>query len=88
MFNERLQLLISPEQRHRLEEEARRRDASIASVIREAIDLHLGTVDRSARLRALDELRAMQGGPFLTPEELNREVAAEREQQFDLPPAP
>ena len=30
----------------------------------------------------------MQGGQFLTPEELNREVAAEREQQFDLPPAP
>jgi hypothetical protein len=30
----------------------------------------------------------MQGGNFLTPEELNREVAAEREQQFDLPPAP
>ena len=88
MFNERLQLLISPEQRRRLEAEARRRDASIASVIREAIDLHLGTVDRSARLRALEELRAMQGGPFLTPEELNREVAAEREQQFNLPTAP
>jgi hypothetical protein len=88
MFNERLQLLISPEQRRRLEAEARRRDASIASVIREAIDLHLGTVDRSARLRALEELRAMRGGPFLSPEELNREVAAEREQQFDLPTAP
>jgi hypothetical protein len=88
MFNERLQLLISPEQRRRLEAEARRRDASVASVIREAIDLHLGTVDPAARLRALDELRAMQGGPFLSPEELNREVAAEREQQFDLRAGP
>jgi hypothetical protein len=88
MFSERLQLLISPEQRRRLEAEARQRDASVASVIREAIDLRLGTVDRSTRLRALEEIRAMQGGPFLTPEELNREVAAEREQQFDLPPAP
>ena len=88
MLNERLQLLISPEQRRRLEAEARRRDASVASVIREAIDLHLGTTDRSARLRALEEIRAMQGGPFLTPEELNREVGAEREQQFDLPTGP
>ena len=88
MFNERLQFRVSREQRRALEAEARRRDASIASVIREAIDLHLGIVDRSARLRAFEEIRAMQGGTFLTPEELNREVAAEREQQFDLPAAP
>jgi hypothetical protein len=88
MFSERLQILISPEQRRALEAEAQRREASVASVIREAIDLRLGTVDRSARLRALEEIRAMQGGPFLSPEELNREVAAEREQQLDFPTAP
>ncbi len=88
MLNERLQLLISPEQRRALEAEADRREASVASVIREAIDVHLGIVNRSARLRAVEEIRAMQGGKFLTPDELNREVAAEREQQFDLPPAP
>ena len=85
MFSERLQLVISPEQRRRLEEEARQRDASVASVIREAIDAHLGTVDRAARMRALEEIRAMQGGKFLTPEEINEAVAAERESQFDLP---
>jgi hypothetical protein len=88
MFSERLQILISPEQRRALEAEAERREASVASVIREAIDLRLGTTDRSARLRAVEEIRAMQGGQFLTPDELNREVAAEREQHFDLPPAP
>jgi predicted transcriptional regulator len=88
MLDQRLQLLISPEQRRALEAEAERREASVASVIREAIDVHLGIVDRSARLRAIEEIRAMEGGRFLTPEELNREVAAEREQQFDLPPAP
>jgi predicted DNA-binding protein len=88
MLNQRLQLMISAEQRRRLEAEAKRRDASVASVIREAVDAHLGTVDRAARLHAVEEIRAMQGGKFLTPEELNREVAAEREQQFDLPPAP
>lgn len=82
MLNERLQLLISPEQRRRLEAEARRREASVASVIREAIDVHLGTVDRSARVRAVEEIAAMRAGPFLTPEELNRIVAEEREAQF------
>jgi predicted transcriptional regulator len=88
MFSERLQILISPEQRRALEAEAERREASVASVIREAIDLRLGTVDRAARLRAVEELSAMNAGPFLTPEELNRIVAEEREAQFDLPPAP
>ena len=88
MFTERLQLVISPEQRRWLEEAARQRDASVASVIREAIDLHLGIVDRATRIRAVEEIAAMQGGPFLTPEEINEAVAAEREQQFDLPPAP
>ena len=84
MYDQRLQLLLSPEQRRRVEDEARRRQASVASVIREAIDAHLGTVDRAARLRALEELRAMRSGPFLTPEELNRIVEEEREAQFKL----
>jgi len=87
MFNERLQLLISPEQRRRLEMEAERRNASVASLIREAIDVHLGPIDRSTRMRAVEELRAMEGGPFLTPEEINQAVAAERESNFDLPAA-
>ena len=84
MFDQRLQILISPEQRRRVEEEARRRDASVASVIRDAIDAHVGTVDRAAKVRAVEEIRAMRGGRFLTPEELNRIVGEEREAQFDL----
>ncbi len=88
MFNVRLQLLISPEQRRRLEAEAKRRDASVASVIREAIDVHFGTVDRSARLRAVDELGAMEGGHFLPPDELSRLIASEREEFLDLPAQP
>jgi hypothetical protein len=84
MFSERLQILISPEQRRALEAEADRQEASVASVIREAIDLRLGTVDRSERLRALEEIRAMRSGPFLTPDELNGIVEEEREAQFKL----
>jgi hypothetical protein len=67
-----------------LEAEAERQEASVASVIREAIDLRLRTVDRSERLRALEEIRAMRSGPFLTPDELNRIVEEEREAQFKL----
>jgi hypothetical protein len=84
MFSERLQILISPEQRRALEAEAERQEASVASVIREAIDLRLRTVDRSERLRALEEIRAMRSGPFLTPDERNRIVEEEREAQFKL----
>lgn len=85
MFKERLQLLISKEQRRRLEDEAARRDASVASVIREAIDVHFGTVDRSARLRAVDELRAMEDGRFLAPDELDRVIASEHDELLELP---
>lgn len=85
MFKERLQLLITREQRQRLEAEAKRRDASVASVIREAIDARLGTVDRSARMRAVEELGAMEGGRFLEPDELNRAIASERDELPDLP---
>jgi hypothetical protein len=84
MFSERLQILISPEQRRALEAEAERQEASVASVIREAIDRHLGATDRAARMRAVEEIAAMRAGPFLTPEELNRIVEEEREAQFGL----
>jgi predicted DNA-binding protein len=84
MYDQRLQLLLSLEQRRRVEAEARRRDASVASIIREAIDAHLGTVDRAARLRAVEEIAAMRASPFLTAEELNRIVEEEREAQFKL----
>lgn len=38
MFSERLQVLIDPEQRRRLEIEAAARGSSVAALIREAID--------------------------------------------------
>lgn len=39
MFPERLQVLIGVEQRERLEREARARGTSVATLVREAIDL-------------------------------------------------
>ena len=77
MFSERLQILISPEQRKRLETEARRRGSSVAALIREAVDLHVGAPARPERTQAIAAIRAMRGR-HLTPEELERLVEQER----------
>lgn len=79
MLNERLQILVSPEQRKRLETEARRRGTSVATLVREAIDSRFGAVTREARLRAVAEIRDARGGRFLPPEELERLIGEERE---------
>lgn len=83
MYSERIQILLSPDQRQRLEEEAERRKSSVASLVREAIDARFGVVSREDRVRAVEEIRAMQGGRFLSPEELNRLSAGEREDELD-----
>jgi hypothetical protein len=83
MFSERLQILVSKEQRRRLEGEAKRRDASVASVIREAIDAQLGGVAVDDRLEALGRIVAMQGAPYLPPEELRRAIAEARDEAVD-----
>jgi ribosome maturation protein Sdo1 len=79
MYSERIQLLISKEQRRRLEQEAKRRGTSVASVVRDAVDAQLGAPTRQQRLEALERIRSRHGAPFLTPEELNDLVAEERE---------
>ena len=81
MINERLQILVTSEQRRRLEEEALRRGASVASLIREAIDARFGAVTRADRLRALQEIHALNGR-FLPPEELDRLVVEERNRKL------
>ena len=77
MLSERLQILVTPDQRRRLEEEAKRRGTSVAGLIREAVDGHLGSVDREDRIGAVDAIRAMHGR-FLSIDELNRLVEEER----------
>lgn len=82
MLNERLQILVSPDQRRRLESEAQRRGMSVGGLIREAVDAHLGHVGTAERLEALDGIRAASGR-FLAPEELTRLVDAERDAIID-----
>lgn len=77
MYSERLQILVSPEQRRMLEAEARRRGVSVGALIREAVDEHLGIVDRSAREEALERIRGMSG-TYAPPDELNRIVEEAR----------
>jgi hypothetical protein len=85
MLNERLQILVSRDQRRRLESEAQRRGVSVGGLIREAVDVHLGHVGEIERLEALDAIRAADGR-FLSPDELNRLVDAEREAVIDAAP--
>lgn len=77
MYTERLQILVSPEQRRRLEATARRRGESVSALIRDAVDQHLGSVDPADRLESLDAIRAMHGR-FLPVGELERLVEEER----------
>ncbi len=79
MLDQRLQILVSHEQRALLEAEAKRRRSSVGSLIREAIDARFGAVSREERVRAAEEIAAMRAAPELTPREIDEILAAERE---------
>jgi hypothetical protein len=82
MLDQRLQILVTSDQRRRLEHEARRRGTSVGRVVRDAVDAQLGGVTQEERRAALEEIRAMRGR-YLPPEEINRIVAEEREEDLD-----
>jgi hypothetical protein len=77
MLSERLQIVLSPDQWRRWEAEARRRGISVASLIRDAVDRDLRSVDRPARIEAVGAIGEMRGR-FLTIHELDRVVEEER----------
>ncbi len=77
MYSERLQILVTPEQRKQWELEAKRRGTSVAGLIRESVDRDLGSPDGGGRASAVDAIRAMRGR-FLPPDELDRLVEEER----------
>jgi hypothetical protein len=79
MFTERLQVLMSKEQRRRLETEAKRRRSSVGALIREAIDARVGGATPEERARAIAKIKTMRGGRFLSPNELEQIVDEERE---------
>jgi predicted DNA-binding protein len=74
MFTERLQILVSKEQRQRLEREAKRRQSSVASVIRDAVEAELGGNSRQDRMQAVEAISRLHGAPHLPPEKLELEI--------------
>ena len=61
MYTERLQILLTKDQRARLEAEARSRRSSVAGVVREAVEAHLGGPSRDARVAAAERIGLMKG---------------------------
>lgn len=85
MLSERLQILVTPEQRRRLEREAERRNESVGSLIREAVDATFGGASETDRQEALDAIRTMRGS-YAAADEINRIVEEEREALLDQLP--
>lgn len=83
MFSERLQILVTPEQRRLLESEARHRGGSVGGLVREAIDARFGAISREERILAVEEIASMEGGRPLSPHELDRLIHEEREALVD-----
>lgn len=71
MYSERMQILLSPDQRRRLEDEARLRGSSVASLVREALDARFGGVTRDERIEAARRM-TLREAEYLPPEELER----------------
>jgi len=82
MLKERLQILVTRDQRRRLEREAQRRGTSVAGVIRDAVDAQLGEITVEDRRAALDDILTMRGRS-VSPDELDRIAEGERDEQLD-----
>ncbi len=83
MLSERLQILVTPEQRRLLESEAKRRRSSVGGLIRDAIEARFGGVSRDERIEAVEEIAKMEGGRVMPPDELNRIFEEERDEGFE-----
>lgn len=82
MFDHRLQLLVSADQRRRLEAKAKETGKSVNQLIREAIDARYTSISREDRIRAAKEIREAEGGRYLTPAQLDQVVSDERLANF------
>lgn len=78
MYSARLQLLLSPEQRRRLEAESRRSRRSVNAIVREAIEARYGAPPREDRLDAARRIGEMRA-EHLDPDDLRRLI----DQRFD-----
>ena len=72
MFTERTQVLLSREQRRRLERRAAQERRSVGAVIRDAVDAYTGTPSRT-RQEAADSLLSL-GAPVADWEEMKADI--------------
>ncbi len=72
MYTERTQVLLSPEQRRRLERRAAEERRSIGAVIRDAVDAYTGSSGRT-RQAAADSLLST-GAPVANWEDMKTEI--------------
>ena len=79
MLTERLQILVTRQQRRRLATEAQRRGSSVGELVRQAIDSIVGEVSAEERQRAVEEIARMEPGKFVGPDELDRLIESEHE---------
>jgi hypothetical protein len=79
---ERVQILLTAEQRRRLEHEARQRGSSLAALVRDAVDARYGGLPRDERVAAVESIAGMRG-EFVPPEELERIVDEERDEAVE-----
>lgn len=82
MLSERFQVLLSTEQKQRLEAEAKRRGVSVGGLVREAIDGVLGGPTAEDRARALERISA-RSATTLSIEELNGLLARRGTERWD-----
>lgn len=84
----RYQVLLEPDQRKRLEEIARRERRSLASVLRQALDAGLESIEGrnqvwQRRMRILEKWRSHQEAMPLIEADLIHEIREQRQQEID-----
>jgi predicted DNA-binding protein len=78
---ERLQILVTPEQRRRLTMLARARGTAVTALIREAIDEAFPEASDAATRQAAARTLLDRHVPFISPDELDRTL----DDRFDVP---
>lgn len=72
MYSQRMQILITPEQRRRLEDESRSTGVSVAALVRAALDARYGSgPTREERMAAAEYLTTGGTAEHIPIEELN-----------------
>lgn len=73
MYSERLQILLTTDQRRRLQQEAKRRNTSVTALVREAVDEHFGAMSQGRREQAYRSIVARRSR-YVAPDKLDELV--------------